>query len=98
MITGEERAVARRLWPDDEETDFTVAVVPGDPAWIRLSCSVHGPVIAAVTWDLGELLVAAERHYVTRHLRPNRAARPGECSFCSGGMADYCTCPPEEAP
>ena len=30
-------------------------------------------------------------------VRPNLAARLGECSFCSGGMADYFTCPPEEA-
>jgi hypothetical protein len=73
-ITDEERHVARRLWPDDEETDFTVrsGTSADGTIWTWLRCSAHGGVMASVEWDLGMLNIAAEGHYVRKHLRANR--------------------------
>lgn len=79
MITDEEWSVARRMWPDDEDADFTLAFAAGNDGtpWMRLSCSVHGPVVSAVTWEMGSLNLAVGRHYVLRHLRP-RTGRNGD--------------------
>jgi hypothetical protein len=81
MITSEEWDAARKAWPDDEDTSFTLSVASssnGTP-WMSLACSAHGGVVAATSWDLGELVIAAERHYVTGHLRqpPAATGQPG---------------------
>ena len=75
-ITGEEWLVARRLWRDDEDTDFIIGTgsAADGTVWTWLRCSVHGGIQASVEWDLGALNVAAEAHYVRRHLRPRNAA------------------------
>ena len=77
-LTDEERQVARRIWPDDEDMDYLIT--SGQSAdgavWTWLRCSVHGGVMASVEWDLGMINVAAEAHYIRRHLRPNRSAIP----------------------
>jgi hypothetical protein len=70
-VTAEGLAAARRAWPSDEGTDFTVTIAQSadGTCWLVLSCSAHGNVMAASTaWDLGDLSLAAERHYARRHL------------------------------
>lgn len=56
-------------WLDDEELDFTVHGAPAADGtiWCVLRCSVHGSVSAMVTWDVGELLIACDRHYRNVH-------------------------------
>lgn len=77
-ITDEEWRVARRFWPNDEATDFTIHTgnaVDGT-TWTILRCSQHGNVQASVQWDLGMLNIAAETHYIRRHIRPAARGEP----------------------
>jgi hypothetical protein len=64
-VTKEEWATARRMWPCDEDADFSVTItmpaqgqedcdtvtapVVDGTSWLVLSCSVHGRVMAAST-------------------------------------------------
>lgn len=86
-MSCEEWQEARRLWPDDEDSGFSVAVshAADGTAWIRLSCSDHGSIQAATRWDLGDMNVAAEVHYARSHLRAGlKAAVSGKAGRGGG--------------
>jgi hypothetical protein len=70
-LTDEERQVARKLWPNDEDMEYLIdhAADADGNVWIRLKCSVHGGVMTATNWDLGMMNIAAEGHYIRKHLR-----------------------------
>ena len=70
MISEEEWQISGK-WRDDEDADFILSshVTESGTVWCTLSCSVHGNLVTSVTWDLGDLNVAVERHYIMKHMR-----------------------------